>query len=239
MISRRPRAMFGALMYVKADRALQISVPWEVSRLGSARTRGCSSVLPSRPRRRAGWPSAQPGPNSVTSSLRRHEITSARRERPSRGRDGCDNNGDDSSQGRPGSRNGAVRPVSRLRARAATGAFRQPGARLQHRGDHRRCPPAQRPPTGSDRGPAYGRRAGRARDQANPAGQGDHHGNHRAGPAPRPDPARRYCRDGPGRRARREVRAWARAARYDVGDHDGIPPEVIVAYNDAHPDRPY
>jgi hypothetical protein len=36
-----------------------------------------------------------------------------------------------------------------------------------------------------------------------------------------------------------EVRAWARAARYDIDDQDAIPGEVTAAYNHAHPDRPY
>lgn len=36
-----------------------------------------------------------------------------------------------------------------------------------------------------------------------------------------------------------EVRAWARAARYDVDEHEPIPAAVIAAYNRAHPDRPY
>ena len=36
-----------------------------------------------------------------------------------------------------------------------------------------------------------------------------------------------------------EVRAWARAARYDVDDEAAIPGPVITAYNQAHPERPY
>ena len=50
-----PEAMFDALMYVKAGRALQVPVALEVSRSGRrARTPGCSSPPRSRPRRPGG-----------------------------------------------------------------------------------------------------------------------------------------------------------------------------------------
>jgi hypothetical protein len=50
-----PEAMFDALMYVKAGRALQVPVALEVSRSGVGSTRGCSSPLRSRPSWLAAW----------------------------------------------------------------------------------------------------------------------------------------------------------------------------------------
>lgn len=50
-----PEAMFDALMYVKAGRALRVPVALEVSRSGSGRMPGCSSPLLSRPRQPAAW----------------------------------------------------------------------------------------------------------------------------------------------------------------------------------------
>jgi hypothetical protein len=36
-----------------------------------------------------------------------------------------------------------------------------------------------------------------------------------------------------------EVREWARAARHAIDEGDALAPEVVAAYNRAHPDRPF
>ena len=36
-----------------------------------------------------------------------------------------------------------------------------------------------------------------------------------------------------------EVRAWARAARFDLAESDSIPLAIIAAHNRANPHRPY